>query len=282
MLSITAEIIHGEITKRNYSSMTIDQIYDCLHEVDGRIVIKDNDTVFFDNESPLIELYWHLIKWYNKYKADKTTDFSYNTVEHCEAILHFDYCDAGTWQIDSVFKQCDSPLTVSSMEFNEVIGRFVSELDNLFYDPTVPITPKKRKSYFFSRFLAYTADWIIISLICLGIFYIALVVFRPDQLNFRMPLAFLGIAAFFILPLLKDMVFKDGSIGKKLFCLKIVDENTWRKPDTMQRVVRNVPFHLAGFNIFFFSIYQKIHRRSFHKHRCSQKRKDSCSYESYL
>lgn len=120
------------IPVKNYSKMTIDEIYNYI-AYDANFVISYNDSVFFSESIAIVEFYWFVCNWYNKIKAGMNIPFQYNTIEHKVPILIF-YSEGDNWKIDSIWKCEISPIRVNKIDFMCEIDRFINNM-KLYLEP---------------------------------------------------------------------------------------------------------------------------------------------------
>ncbi len=116
--------------------------------------------------------------------------------------------------------------------------------------------------YYFKRILAFIIDWYIVFFVSIPMFFIggnltSEFFLRPTLTAFS-PYGFLlGLAAFAVLPLIKDLVFKNASIGKKICGLKIVGEKDGAAPKFLSLIIRNLAFYLTFPNAIVFAVTKK-------------------------
>ena len=110
------------------------------------------------------------------------------------------------------------------------------------------------------RIGAFIIDFIIIALIYDIPFFI-LVMFpliqgKAPNSNVIMTRAFISTFIAFILLVFKD-IFKDGSIGKKIMKLKIIDSETKEPASLGKRILRNVTWFLSWIEIIVYFVTNK-------------------------
>lgn len=87
------------------------------------------------------------------------------------------------------------------------------------------------------RIIASTIDFIIYILICL----ILLSNYKDIDLMYLPKKVYLIVTLCAILPLFKDIIFKNASIGKKIMKLEVLNKD-YRKPTLIQLILRNITF----------------------------------------
>lgn len=106
------------------------------------------------------------------------------------------------------------------------------------------------------RVLAYVIDWIVV--FAIGIFFSFMgPKFNLEYLRYPSIHMFsaygviFSIFSFLFLPLIKDCLFGHASLGKWLFKLKIVSEESYEKPSIFNIMIRNITFYLPIIEFLF-------------------------------
>ena len=98
----------------------------------------------------------------------------------------------------------------------------------------------------FRRIIAWIIDWNLSGLPCLLYTIVFMDVFkRPSFQNIGYILIFLLLL--FLYPItfvMRDVIFKGRSIGKRIFGLFTLDKNTAELPSVKQRIIRNLFFFI--------------------------------------
>ena len=116
---------------------------------------------------------------------------------------------------------------------------------------------------FSKRRKAVIIDFIIASVIffCFLAIYISVKTPNITKGTENTIIRLLLLASYFILPLFKDFVFKNGSIGNKIMKIKIIDDVTKENPKKRQLFVRSVFFILEQLLLWRF-FYETFDMRS--------------------
>ncbi len=104
--------------------------------------------------------------------------------------------------------------------------------------------------YYLKRFLAFIIDWNITLLSTMLLFSLGpdFDFINPSIKMFLNYTVILGVMILIVFPLLKDLLFKNASLGKKVLGLRIIDAKTGNKPRASQVVIRNLVFYLVFLN----------------------------------
>ena len=113
--------------QKDYTEMTLDQIYEYIHW-DATITIELNNQLFFSAEIAIIEFYWYLTNWVKVDPFSNKDPFVYSTIEHTKPVLTFFAKDNGCWEIDSIWKKKDRPILVEERMFFAEVYRLVDKL----------------------------------------------------------------------------------------------------------------------------------------------------------
>lgn len=96
------------------------------------------------------------------------------------------------------------------------------------------------------RIIAWIIDWNLSGLPCMLYMILFMDVFKQPSTQtigyilLLMLLEFLGLVAF----VLRDVIFKGRSIGKRIFGLYVLDKNTNEAATVKQRIIRNLFFFI--------------------------------------
>lgn len=108
--------------KKQYSQLTIDQIYEYL-SYEAKLTIVCNNLIIFSEEVAIVEFFWHLFNWYKGFRSGNKDAFIYSTVEFTAPILEFSAPGINCWRIDSIWRRCNEAVIVDSLTFsNEIDG----------------------------------------------------------------------------------------------------------------------------------------------------------------
>lgn len=101
------------------------------------------------------------------------------------------------------------------------------------------------------RIVAFVIDWNLVFLICVALLlsgpqfkleYLAL----PRVEMFSSYGVILGLLGFVLLPLIRDCILKNASVGKRIMGLRVVDVKTWQPPSLGKLILRNVMFYFPA------------------------------------
>ena len=100
------------------------------------------------------------------------------------------------------------------------------------------------------RAIAFIIDWILIFIIGTGLLFIGprfdmKYLLVPSTKMFSSYGVILGILSFIALPLLKDLLFKNASLGKAIMRIVVVDTDSLKYPSVLHMILRNITFYLA-------------------------------------
>ena len=107
---------------------------------------------------------------------------------------------------------------------------------------------KNYSSTFIKRAVAFIIDWNLIFIICFTILlsgpnfdveYLA----RPSIRMFSFYNVIFGLLSFILFPLIKDILFRNASLGKVIMGLRVVDAETGTPPSLINLILRNVTFY---------------------------------------
>lgn len=109
------------------------------------------------------------------------------------------------------------------------------------------------------RAIAFTIDWNLIFIISLVVFlsgpnFNPKYLIAPSTEMFSMFNVFLGILCFMVLPLVKDLMFKNASIGKLIMGIRVVNADNGDQPSTINLIKRNVLFYFPQIELILFLI----------------------------
>ena len=127
MFKMDVSVSDISIPKNAYSKMTLDQIYDYM-SYDANVVISYKNSVFFEEEVAIVELYWYLCHWYETYQSGMVIPFEFSTIEHTEPILVFSKSGDGHWIMDSIWKHLDDPICMEENDFIDEVKNFLENL----------------------------------------------------------------------------------------------------------------------------------------------------------
>ena len=103
------------------------------------------------------------------------------------------------------------------------------------------------KKIFIKRIIAFAVDWCVIFLISAALFFTGPrfewdYILYPSIKMFSAYGVILGTLSFILLPLLRDILLKGNSLGKRLCRLNICCKQVDKKVELWQLVARNVTF----------------------------------------
>ncbi len=109
------------------------------------------------------------------------------------------------------------------------------------------------------RAIAFAIDWNLIFIISLVIFlsgpnFDPKYLLVPSTEMFSMFNVFLGILSFMVLPLVKDLMFKNASIGKLIMGIRVVNADDGSQPSTINLIKRNIAFYFPPIELISFLI----------------------------
>ncbi len=93
------------------------------------------------------------------------------------------------------------------------------------------------------RIFAWIIDWwltCIAAFVCCAILIAAMAIFGEGIAPIVAPLLIVCILGTFAAFVLRDLIFKGRSVGKRLFCLGVYDKNTLQEPRNEQKWLRNI------------------------------------------
>lgn len=61
-----------------------------------------------------------------------------------------------------------------------------------------------------------------------------------------------GILCLIVFPLIKDMLFGNASIGKRIMRLKVINADTGNSPSIISLIIRNITFYIPPVELFSF------------------------------
>lgn len=107
---------------------------------------------------------------------------------------------------------------------------------------------------YIKRAIAFIIDWNLIFIISIGLLLIGprfdmnyLLV--PSTEMFSSYGVILGVICFIVLPLLKDLMFRNASLGKAIMRIVVVDANSLERPSVSQLILRNITFYLVPIEV---------------------------------
>ena len=124
--------------KAQYSSMTIDEIYDHI-SIEGHLTVSLNEQIVFSEDIAAVEIYWYLAKWYRAGGIKRKVPFRYTTVEWVGPILTFSYCHGDHWRVDSPWIKGPASPVVEEYELESQVQKLIGHLAGVFEpDHTIP------------------------------------------------------------------------------------------------------------------------------------------------
>ena len=127
MLKFVVDFPDHVPNKKQYSQLTIDQIYEYL-SYEAKLTIACNNLIIFSEEVAIVEFFWYLSNWYKGFRAGNKDPFIYTTVEFTAPILEFSASEINCWRIDSIWKRCDEAVIVDDLAFSNEIDRLIRAL----------------------------------------------------------------------------------------------------------------------------------------------------------
>ena len=131
MLEFDFTLIDKDIPKKVYFKYEYNYILHNCIDYSAYLLIKNNDNTFFYEGVAIVEFYWFLINWYNKYIIGDIERFEFNTIEWTSPMLTFSKIDNDLWEIDSEFANVEYPLIINSKEFDTAITLLIQKLTKL-------------------------------------------------------------------------------------------------------------------------------------------------------
>lgn len=131
MFKIDLYISDIPVLSKKYFDMTIDDVYNYI-SCDAKLTIVHKNLLFFFEEISIVEFYWCLCNWYDRYKEAKGESFIYNTIEHTKPIMEFSKVDDKFWKIDSIWRCLDKPIIIEEADFVREIKKLIQQLVSLF------------------------------------------------------------------------------------------------------------------------------------------------------
>lgn len=112
------------------------------------------------------------------------------------------------------------------------------------------------------RSFAFIIDWVLIWSISIAFFLMSPefnidYLLYPSVKMFSFYGIFLGILSFIILPLIKDIVFRNASLGKVIFGLRVADAKDGSMPSKAKLVLRNTTFYFPYIELVVLLICKK-------------------------
>lgn len=103
--------------------------------------------------------------------------------------------------------------------------------------------------------MAFIIDWNLIFLIS-----VATILSGPDfDVNYLLVPStemfssanlIVGILCLIVFPLIKDMLFGNASIGKRIMRLKVINADTGNSPSIISLIIRNITFYIPPVELF--------------------------------
>lgn len=99
------------------------------------------------------------------------------------------------------------------------------------------------------RAVAFAIDWNLIFIISMAVLvsgknFNMQYLITPSTEMFSSGNVILGILCFILLPLTRDLLFRNASIGKMIMGLRVVDPVSGNPPDVINLIKRNVTFYI--------------------------------------
>lgn len=100
------------------------------------------------------------------------------------------------------------------------------------------------------RIVAFIIDWNLIMLLCFAMFLISpnfdvKYLMVPSTEMFSAHGVILGLLGLAVLPLIRDCIFRNASLGKLIMGLRVVDQTTGQPPRLGKLLLRNLTFYLC-------------------------------------
>lgn len=119
-----------------------------------------------------------------------------------------------------------------------------------------------KKYLFVKRVVAFTIDWFIIFAVGISMFFIGPrfnveYLIYPSIKMFSSYGIIISVIWFIAFPLLRDVLFKGSSIGKRLMRLRIYGSNDKEEKSIGKLILRNLTFYLPFLELLFLIVSKK-------------------------